>query len=376
MLLSIVLSMTLSGIFITHIYAKLSTDVPSGSVRIAVVGDMDCKPGQTKQFDTIKKYNAKYFLSGGDVYYTTSDGKCVIDGLKSHGYTGSNSAIAVGNHDIKTGNDGKLRTFNGLAKNYGTKTFESGKIAVFLFDGNTKLDVDSDQYIAMKDALEESKAPYKFVLIHHPFATLPNGHHGPNGAFDTWNPVFKQNNISAVLQAHVHDSQRFNLTGLTYVLDGAGWHDTGDGLYKFTGAHPTFKGTPAEFKDDTNNGVLFLDLKNDGSKEIKGSWLTNNESEKDTFTIKSSTVATPPSTDTDADGIADNVDNCPLIANPDQTDSNHNGKGDACDPIIPPANGTSTVPVGKGNATFVPSNQSIANVTLPVDEGVAILPKP
>jgi hypothetical protein len=36
--------------------------------------------------------------------------------------------------------------------------------------------------------------------------------------------------------------------------------------------------------------------------------------------------------DTDRDGIPDAKDNCPLRANPDQLDSNHDGKGDACQP--------------------------------------------
>jgi hypothetical protein len=39
---------------------------------------------------------------------------------------------------------------------------------------------------------------------------------------------------------------------------------------------------------------------------------------------------TPP--DGDADGVADATDNCPLTANPDQTDSDFDGIGDACDP--------------------------------------------
>ena len=38
--------------------------------------------------------------------------------------------------------------------------------------------------------------------------------------------------------------------------------------------------------------------------------------------------------DTDADGIADNVDNCPLIANPGQEDTNNNGIGDACEEVV------------------------------------------
>jgi len=40
---------------------------------------------------------------------------------------------------------------------------------------------------------------------------------------------------------------------------------------------------------------------------------------------------TAPPLDTDADGVPDSEDNCPTIQNPDQTDSDENGIGDACD---------------------------------------------
>jgi hypothetical protein len=36
--------------------------------------------------------------------------------------------------------------------------------------------------------------------------------------------------------------------------------------------------------------------------------------------------------DTDGDGISDSFDNCPLVPNPNQSDINHNGLGDVCDP--------------------------------------------
>ena len=36
-------------------------------------------------------------------------------------------------------------------------------------------------------------------------------------------------------------------------------------------------------------------------------------------------------TDKDGDNIMDNIDNCPLVPNPDQIDTNGNEKGDACE---------------------------------------------
>jgi hypothetical protein len=39
------------------------------------------------------------------------------------------------------------------------------------------------------------------------------------------------------------------------------------------------------------------------------------------------------SLDSDADGVADASDNCPLAANPSQADKDADGIGDACDPL-------------------------------------------
>jgi hypothetical protein len=49
--------------------------------------------------------------------------------------------------------------------------------------------------------------------------------------------------------------------------------------------------------------------------------------------------------DTDGDGVRDYADNCPTVANPDQTDSDGDGIGDACE-ATPTPTPTPPGPVG------------------------------
>ncbi len=51
----------------------------------------------------------------------------------------------------------------------------------------------------------------------------------------------------------------------------------------------------------------------------------------------------PPGPDVDGDGIEDDDDNCPTVANPDQSDANGNGIGDACEPDSTPPSISSVV---------------------------------
>ena len=47
--------------------------------------------------------------------------------------------------------------------------------------------------------------------------------------------------------------------------------------------------------------------------------------------------------DTDGDGVADSVDNCPALPNPEQRDADGNGVGDLCDPNCPDLDGANPV---------------------------------
>lgn len=72
-------------------------------------------------------------------------------------------------------------------------------------------------------------------------------------------------------------------------------------------------------------------------------------------------------TDTDGDGVLDDVDNCPFVANPDQLDSNGDGHGDACVPPGATVDPTTTIGANTSINTGVTigANSDIGdNVTL------------
>jgi acetyltransferase-like isoleucine patch superfamily enzyme len=77
--------------------------------------------------------------------------------------------------------------------------------------------------------------------------------------------------------------------------------------------------------------------------------------------VRRPTAATP--SDTDGDGIPDGSDNCPTVANPNQTDTNGDGFGDACvDPTVTIAAGSrigSNPVIGAG--TRISKGVSIGN---------------
>ena len=63
--------------------------------------------------------------------------------------------------------------------------------------------------------------------------------------------------------------------------------------------------------------------------------------------------------DRDGDGVEDRLDNCPDTPNPDQTDSNANGRGDACDDMPPPDSDGDGVPDGDDNCPETPNRNQV-----------------
>lgn len=121
-----------------------------------------------------------------------------------------------------------MKTWLGNNRTFGEVRFDfSGeRLALFNIDANIKFDCSRPQFKILKTQIESSKAFYRFAVVHQPFVTVKSVN-PPNGEFDCYDPIFRAGGIDGVLQAHIHNYQRFNINGLLYGVYGTGTHDTG-----------------------------------------------------------------------------------------------------------------------------------------------------
>lgn len=234
--------------------------------RMAAFGDIDSNSGLTTQLDLMKKHQVQALTVDGDFSYTSS--KVVLDNLVAHGFTKDNTNIAVGNHD----NCGTVKAWMGKDICYYTQYLTS-KIAVTTIDANSQFDCSGIQFQTVKSDLE-GNAWYKLVNIHQPFATVKSDH-APNGFFDCYNTVFKANGVSAVLQGHNHNFQRFLIDNILYGVFGTGTHDIGSSMYPLNSKD--FNGNQCLKCVTGTNGFVILDFKiNDPQHRLINGYFVSN----------------------------------------------------------------------------------------------------
>src|SRR4051794_22825859 len=72
-------------------------------------------------------------------------------------------------------------------------------------------------------------------------------------------------------------------------------------------------------------------------------------------------------TDDDGDGVADASDNCPKVANKEQTDADNDGKGNVCDPQPFPADApaaTASSPAAQGGSSATGTSRAAPKLTV------------
>jgi len=104
----------------------------------------------------------------------------------------------------------------------------------------------------------------------------------------------------------------------------------------------------------------------DAVESLAGYDLFSNLPEPVQRCVEAGTNGTNPPLDTDADGVPDSTDNCPLTANPDQADTDNDGIGDACDDLQAP-----TVVCAAADGAWHAGNVSLACTASDSGSGLA-----
>jgi predicted phosphodiesterase len=259
------------------------TPVPSGvpalnttkTIRLGVFADVDNNGGLDTQLNLFKKYGVQYCIVAGD--YAYHSGSSVLDNMLADGCVPTNTEIAVGNHD----QCGPIKQWLGDSSCYGVRLFANAKLAIHTIDANADFGCSGTQFNTIKSGLESSNAQYDIALVHQPFATVKSNH-GPNGAFSCYQSLFKANGVSAVLQGHNHNYQRFSIDNILYLVAGTGTHDSGSSMYPV--GSDNFNGNKCLKCSTGTNGITILDL-DLTKKQINGYFVSNADKIVDSFVV-------------------------------------------------------------------------------------------
>jgi len=189
--------------------------------------------------------------------------------------------------------------------------FIKGSVHFFVIDSMGALSSATDKTTQMnwlQTQLAASSTPWQVVYFHH--APYSSGRHGSitemQWSFAAWG-------ADAVISGHDHTYERIFANGIVYFVNGLG----GRSIYSF---NTPVSGSQVRYNSDY--GAMRVDA---SDISITFDFISTSGSIIDTYTIEAAL------TDTDGDGVADNVDNCPSHSNPAQEDTDGDGVGDACD---------------------------------------------
>lgn len=227
-------------------------------VRFAVIGDYGANTTEERTVATLVKSWGPYFIiTTGDNSYPDSSTQALLDANVGqyyweyiYPYTGSyNTSVggpimpvnynrfwpSPGNHDwYNTVDAGPYRAFFNLPNNERYYTFTAGPVAFFAVSSDPAepdgITASSTQGQWLQAQLAASTAPWQVVYFHHP----PYSSSSTHGSTPNLQWPFKNWGADVVLSGHVHNYERLNISGLPYIVNGAG----GAPLYGFGAALP------------------------------------------------------------------------------------------------------------------------------------------
>lgn len=205
-------------------------------VTVAVIGDYGTnEPGADTVAALVASWKPDLIATTGDNNYPDG-GADTIDpniGKRYHafigGYTGRFGAGATqnrffpapGNHDWRAPGLEPYLAYFALPGNERYYEVHHGLVDLFIVDSDPHepdgITQNSTQAAWLRDRLQASKAPYRFVFMHHPPYSS-----GPHGSTKDLQWPYAAWGATVVLAGHDHTYERIVKDGITFLVNGLG----------------------------------------------------------------------------------------------------------------------------------------------------------
>lgn len=257
-------------------------------IRFAVVGDFGTTSAASFQVAArVRALDPLFVVTLGDNNYPSGSALTIDANIGQHyhefiapyvGSYGPGAAMnafypCLGNHDwLASGAQPYLDYFE-LPGNERYYEVRRGPVHLFVLDSDVNepdgIRSDSLQADWLRNALQHSSAPFKFVTLHHaPYNSSDN--HGSQGDLQ-W--PFKEWGASLVLSGHDHLYERLSVSGLPFVTNGLG----GQSPYGF---NEPLGGSAVRFNDE--HGLLLVEA---DSEFAHLRFVTSSDSVQDDFVL-------------------------------------------------------------------------------------------
>ena len=218
--------------------------------------------------------------------------------------------LAIGNGTDKTG------SFNALS--WGANTYYL-KIEIDVTGGAAYVDMGTIQLLSVPYALHAKTAE---TITGNITETDPLW----TAAKDSY---YTRTNLKTSGESEFHFD---NITNKPTTVLGYGITDAFNGTWESLSGKPALKevATSGNYTDLSNKPYLKVSSTGDTLRLSSSNWV---------IVPGVSAANAQTNNDTDGDGVPDTSDNCPLVANPDQQDTDHDGIGDACETSVTDTDG-------------------------------------
>lgn len=209
-----------------------------GATRFAVIGDFGADTAaEAAVAALVHSLDPDFVATVGDNNYPKGEARTIEANIGRHygryiGRTGENSTNrffpALGNHDWSTDAARAYLDYFDLPGNERYYDVRRGSVHLFVVDSDARepdgITSGSVQALWLRDALANTTAPFRLVLLHHP--PYSSGRVEPQSALQ-W--PFAEWGATAVLAGHDHVYERLEVGGVLYFVNGLG----GKSIYEF-----------------------------------------------------------------------------------------------------------------------------------------------